>query len=241
MIRTFFVVLLIVLYLVFGLLLELFFWIVGKFNKPWADRASLACVQWIFKVLLFIAGVKVEVKGLEHVPDDQAVLYIGNHRSYFDIVTTYCYVKGLCGFMAKKEMEKIPLLSNWMRHLYCLFLDRDNVKEGLKTILTAIEQVKAGISIFIFPEGTRSQLDNYEMLPFREGSLKIAEKTGCPVIPVAIKGTAEILENHFPSIKPSHVTIQFGEPIDIKGLPKEQKKFAGAYIRTVISDMLKAE
>lgn len=239
MIRLILVVLAIVLYLIFGLLLELFIGIVSKFNKSWADKAYLSCVQWIFKVLLFFTGSKVEVFGLENIPDDQPVLYIGNHRSYFDVVTCYCYVKGLCGFMAKKEMEKIPLLSRWMRHLHCLFLDRDNIKEGLKTILAAIEEVKSGISIFIFPEGTRSQKDNYEMLPFKEGSLKVAEKTGCPVIPVAIKGTADVLENHFPWIKPSHITVKFGEPIDIKKLPKEQKKFAGSYVRNIIEDMLK--
>ena len=84
---------------------------------------------------------------------DEPVLYVGNHRSFFDILLTYSRCKRLTGYIAKKEMEKVPLLSIWMRFVYCLFLDRENPKEGLKTILKAIEYIKKGISICIFPEG----------------------------------------------------------------------------------------
>ena len=170
----------------------------------------------------------------------RAVLYVGNHRSYFDILVGYVTVPGLTGFVAKKEMLKIPLLRDWMHRVNCLFLDRVNIKEGLKTILEGIEKVKSGISIWIFPEGTRNEnKDMTELLPFHEGSLKIAQKSGCPVIPVAITGTARIFEDHLPFIKPSHVVIRYGEPIDIKELPPEARKFPGAYTRDVISGMLK--
>lgn len=79
------------------------------------------------------------------------------------------------------------------------------------------------------------------MMEFKEGSLKIAEKSGCPVIPVALTGTAEIFENHLPFIRPSNVTIQFGAPIMIKELEPEQRKRAGAYTRGVIEEMLEKE
>ena len=180
------------------------------------------------------------MQGLENLPMDRAVLYVGNHRSYFDILVGYVTVPGLTGFVAKKEMLKIPLLRDWMHRVNCLFLDRVNIKEGLKTILEGIEKVKSGISIWIFPEGTRNEnKDMTELLPFHEGSLKIAQKSGCPVIPVAITGTARIFEDHLPFIKPSHVVIRYGEPIDLKELPQEAKKFPGAYTRDVISGMLK--
>ena len=81
-------------------------------------------------------------------------------------------------------MLRYWLLRDWMKALYCLFLDRKDIKAGLKTILQGIEYIKRGISICIFPEGTRNRTD--EMLPFKEGSMKIAEKTGCPIIPMAI-------------------------------------------------------
>ena len=146
----------------------------------------------------------------------------------------------LTGFVAKKEIEKVPLLRTWMRFVYCLFLDRDNLKEGLKTILQGIEYIKRGISIVIFPEGTRNTFED-GMLPFKEGSLKIAEKSGCPVVPVAITGTAEILEKHFPFIRPSHVTIEFGKPFYIKELPAEDRKRAGAYSEARLREMLVKE
>ena len=139
-------------------------------------------------------------------------------------------------------MEKIPLLRDWMRNVNCLFLDRKDIKAGLKTILEGIEKVKGGSSMWIFPEGTRCKAeDPTELLNFKEGSLKIAEKSGCPVVPVAITGTAEILEQHFPFIRPSHVTIEFGEPFYIKELPAEDRKRAGAYTEAKIKEMLVRE
>ena len=126
-----------------------------------------------------------------------------------------------------------------MKNIHCLFLDRKNIKEGLKTILAGIDKVKHGISIWIFPEGTRNR--DAGMMEFKEGSMKIAEKTGCPIIPVAMTGTAEIFEKHIPWIKKSHVTVTFGKPIDIKTLEKDQKKFLGAYTREVILSMLPEE
>ena len=80
-----------------------------------------------------------------------------------------------------------------------------------------------------------------ELMSFKEGSLKIAEKSGCPVVPVAITGTAEIFENHIPFMRPSQVTIEFGEPIYLKELPRELKKCSGAYTRERIIEMLRAE
>ena len=68
------------------------------------------------------------------------MLYVGNHRSYFDILVGYTKVPGLMGFVAKKEMEKIPLLSKWMLNVNCLFLDRNNIKRRFKTILAGIER-----------------------------------------------------------------------------------------------------
>ena len=139
---------------------------------------------------------------------------------------------GLTGFVAKKEMEKIPLLHHWMKLLYCLFLDRKNIKEGLKTVLQGIEYIKNGISITIFPEGTRSRTG--EMAPFKEGSLKFAEKTGCKIIPVVQNNTRQIMEAHSPFIRKTHTVLEFGEPIDVKLIDKEQKKFLGAYTQEII-------
>jgi len=201
----------------------------------------LAVVQAMFRMMIRLTGSQVSVIGLENIPEE-AVLYVGNHRSYFDILVGYITVPGLTGFVAKKEMLRYPVLSDWMRNVNCLFLDRKNMKEGMKMILQGIENVKKGISVWIFPEGTRCESeDPLELLPFKEGSLKIAEKSGCPIIPVAITGTADIFEKHLPFMRPSKVTIHYGEPIYSNQLMPEQRRRIGAYTRDVIIEMLKEE
>ena len=240
MIRLLLAAIAIVLYLVLTFPVLCFLEKKAKKNPEEAGWKSFSMVRWIFKKISRIAGITYEVRGLENIPTDRAVLYVGNHRSYFDIVMGYMTVPGLTGFIAKKEMIKIPLLNRWMDRMNCLFLDRSNIKEGLKTILAGIEKIKGGISMWIFPEGTRNPGENPEkLMEFHEGSLKIAEKSGCPVIPVAMVGTAEVFERHFPWIRPSHVIIEYGKPSYLKELPAENRKFPGAYTREIICSMIK--
>ena len=225
-------------YLILGIPVLGVEWILGKINKEKSDLRQLRMVQWGFKCMLSISGVEVTVIGEENVPKDQAVLYVGNHRSFFDILLTYSRTPGLTGFVAKKEMLKAPLLRTWMRRVYCLFLDRENPKEGLKTILTAIDYVKSGISIFIFPEGTRNKGEELSMLPFHAGSFKIADRSGCPIIPVSMNNTSEIFENHLPRVKKAHVIIEYGAPIYMKEMHKETKRHISEYCQNLIQETI---
>ena len=194
MIRFILVCITVVGFLILSIPLLLIEWIIGKFAPLKKDISSLRIIQTVFRFILWLTGAKVTVIGEENVPKDTPVLYIGNHRSYFDILLTYTRCPIRTGYIAKKEMEKIPLLSNWMRYLHCLFLDRKDIKQGMKTILAAIEKVKEGISICIFPEGTRNRSeDELDMLVFHEGSFKIATKAKCPIIPIALNNTADIV------------------------------------------------
>lgn len=238
MIRFIIIVIIVVGFLILSIPILILEYLIGKFAPKFRDITSLRLIQGVFKLILWITGAKVTVIGQENVPTDQAVLYIGNHRSFFDILLTYSRCPGLTGYIAKDGMKKVPLLSNWMKRLYCLFLNRDDLKEGLKTILVGISQIKNGISMCIFPEGTRNKDPNAPMLPFKEGSLKMAEKTGCPIIPMAITNSAEIFENHFPKIRPCNVILEYGTPIYPKDLGKEDRKFLGAYSQKKIQDML---
>ena len=192
--RTILVFLALMIFFIVTLPAYLILLLVRRFNKRLSVKISQVIVNYGFRFVLFFAGTKRTVIGVENVPKDQAVLYVCNHRSFADIPLAYTSVPTLTGFIAKKEMEKVPFFSWWMRNLNCLFLDRDDLKAGLKTILEGIEYIKDGYSIFIAPEGTRNQ--GAEMLPFKEGSLKMAQKTGCLVIPVAISGSDDVFENH---------------------------------------------
>lgn len=235
MIRLVLVAVFLVLFLVCSIPLLIAEWIIGKSNMDLKSRSSLAVVKWAFRVILFLAGTKVIVRGEENVPKDEPVLYIGNHRSYFDIVITYIRVPRLTGYIAKKEMLRWPLLVNWMRNLHCLFLDRKDVKQGLKVILTAIDKVKEGISICIFPEGTRNR-ENHTFMEFHEGSFKIAAKTGCAIVPMTIYNSAAIFEDHIPWIKKAEVILEYEKPFYIKDLPKEDQKRVGMYTQNLIKE-----
>ena len=176
MIRLFFVGLFLILFLILSIPVMIIEWVIGKFNQDIKSRSSLAIVNWAFRIILVLAGVKTTFIGEENVPKDNPVLYVGNHRSYFDIVITYPRVPRPTGYIAKKEMEKVPLLSTWMKRLHCLFLDRKDIKQGLKTILEAIEKVKSGISICIFPEGTRNKNESELSIDYKTEDNKVGNK-----------------------------------------------------------------
>lgn len=236
MLRFIFAVSFAALYLILGIPLLGIEYLIGKKNPRKRDISSLRMVQWAFRVIYKICGVKLTVIGYENVPKDQAVLYVANHNSYFDIIISYSLCPDLTGYIAKDDVKKIPLLGAWMERLYCLFMNRDDMKQSLKIILQGIEYIKKGISICIFPEGTRGKTD--EMIPFKEGSMKIAEKTGCPIIPIAISNTRSIVIDHIPHVKPAHVVLEYGKPIYPKELPKEERKALGRVTQNVIQEML---
>ena len=242
MLRTLAIVIFLILFFFVGIFLWGAAWVIEQFDKKKADLFCLHVVQGGFRIILRLAGVHVDVYGEENVPKDRAVLYVGNHRSYFDVVITYSRCPGLTGYVSKDVLLKVPFLRTWMKKLYCLFLDRSDIKQGLKMILTGIDQIKSGISMCIFPEGTRgtSELET-DMLPFKEGSLKMAEKTGCPIVPMAMVHTADIFENHLPAIRSTHVKLMYGKPIYPDELGKEQRKHLGAYTQSIIQDMLEEE
>ena len=237
MIRLILVLFAVVAFLILSIPILIVEWLIGKKNPKLRDESSLHIVQFMFRLIQWLAGTKVTVIGEENVPKDIPVLYIGNHRSFFDIVITYARCPRLTGYVAKDSMKKVPLLSVWMERLYCLFLNRTDIKEGLKTILTGIEQIKNGISMCIFPEGTRNKGDDEtKLLPFKEGSFKMAEKTGCPIILMSMNNTSAILEDHFPFIRSTHVVLEYSKPIYPKELSKEERKFLGAYCEKQLTE-----
>ncbi len=210
-------------------------WIIGKFNPQVKERSSLAIVKWAFRLVMKIAGCKSVVIGHENVPLDEPVLYISNHSSFFDIIITYTLVPGQTCYISKKE-NRVPILAQYMNNIHCLFLDRKDVRQGMKVILNAIDLVKSGISVCIFPEGTRSR--SKELLPFKEGSFKIASKTGCKIVPIAISGSSAIFEDHFPLLKKGEVIVEYGKPFTIAELSPEDQKFPGRYTHDLIASML---
>ena len=171
-----------------------------------------------------LAGGKAIILGLKNVPTDRAVLFVGNHRSIFDIILAGSLIRYPVGFVAKKELKGTPI-TMIMEEIHCLFLDREDPRQGLKTILTAIDYVKDGISMFIFPEGTRCKVEG-TFLPFHAGSFKIATKAKVPVIPVTIVGRP----------KRATVVIEFGEPIETADMDRNAQKELPDRVKAIIEE-----
>lgn len=225
-----------VIFAIYSLPLYPIAYLIGKKDEKKQVAFSQAIVRHAFRVMLLISGVKLECKGIEKLPKDQAYMYAANHRSNVDILVGYRTVPTLTGFVSKDSLKKVPCVSTWMKYLKCMFLDRKDLKKGMQVILQGISQLKEGYSVFIMPEGTRNH--NEEMLPFHEGSFKLATKSGCSIVPVAMKNTDKVVGHHFAWLRPIKVTIVYGTPIDPNSLTPEEKKHIGAYTQNVIKEML---
>ncbi|MCR5476654.1 MAG: 1-acyl-sn-glycerol-3-phosphate acyltransferase [Lachnospiraceae bacterium] len=237
MLRIFFAGLYVVLFLILTMPFMLVGWILKKIAPKTGDRFCLAVVNWGFRCVLRICGTDITVIGHDRIPRDTPVLYVGNHRSIFDIVLTYPLVVGPTGYLSKIENAKVPLLNIWMKLLHCLFLDRSTARTGLQTILDAIELEKNGVSIAVFPEGTRNKdPESDDLLPLHNGSFKIATKSGVPIQPMTINGAEQIFEAHKPFIRKCRVIIEYGDPIRLETLSKEELKNIGDYVGKILRD-----
>ena len=236
MIRFLITLIVVTIFFILSLPVFLIEWLVGKISPAAQESSSRAVVRFAFGTVILISGVKADYRGLENIPKDEPVMYVANHNSFFDVILNFNPLPGRIAYLAKKEFEKYFFLSIWMKFIKCLFLDRNDIKQGMKTILAAIDQTKNGVSMFVFPEGTRSKDGN--MIPFHEGTFKIATKAGCPIIPVAITNTANVFENHLPAIKAQKVIIEYCEPIYTKDLSKDEVKFIGETVQKIIQQKL---
>ena len=129
-----------------------------KKNRIEESKALIyKCTNLWANSLLKVAGVKVNVHGLENIPKDKAVLFVGNHQGNFDIPIYITQIPLVIGFISKIEVEKIPLVRTWMNFMHCVFMDRSNLRKSGEAIIKGIKNLKSGHSIVIFPEGTRSK------------------------------------------------------------------------------------
>lgn len=187
--------------------------------------------------LLKVAGVKVTIHGIENVPKNKTVLFIGNHQGNFDIPIYISQIPVLIGFIAKVELSKIPLLKTWMELLHCVFMDRSNIRKSGEAIVNGIKNLKSGYSMVIFPEGTRSKGD--KMGEFKTGSFKLASKSKCPIVPITMNGSYKIMEQgNIPWIRPANVEFYIHPMIETNNLSKEQLDLLPGKVYNIISEKL---
>ena len=175
--------------------------------------------KWTYFTINII-GMEIEVEGFENIPDKTCV-FMGNHQSILDIPVMRYSTQRTLDFVAKKELAKAPLIGYWITHVKSVTIDRDNIREGMKAINQAVNNIKDGYNFTIFPEGTRSK--DGKIHEFKRGSIKIASKSKAPIIPVAIKGTSACFEDSKEFV-PGKVKVIFGEAIETEDISKEVER-----------------
>ena len=226
-----YVVLLLIIAIPYLLIAKLmnFLGLIGLYN--WLLESFLI---FFGKSVLLVAGTKMVVTGLENIPKRSA-MFVGNHQSLVDIPIMIGYVPGVKGFIAKKETAKLPIIKWWMNEIKCVFLDRHNIRQGMKDMAKAKELLQSGHSMIIYREGTRSRSE--ELGEFKKGSLKIAVQAGVPIVPVVVNGSYLVYEKN-KKIQKATVQMVIGKPINIHELTLEEQKDISETVQKQIGKIL---
>lgn len=197
-------------------------------------------LRWLSRIVLKSLGVKLRViyknrKNINALEREKGIIFVCNHQSNLDIPVIVSALHIDVGFVAKKEMKSWPFFNIWMKRSKCVFLNRENPREGIKDIKEAVKVVKDGYPIVIFPEGERT-LDG-EILRFKKGSFKLATETNGIIVPLTLKGTFDIQKRGEWKMKRNQlVTIIVGEPIYVDSLSNDEIKELSTKVREVIEE-----
>ncbi|MDE5977879.1 MAG: 1-acyl-sn-glycerol-3-phosphate acyltransferase [Turicibacter sp.] len=160
-------------------------------DEKYSTQERFSFISWVISwVVPLLFNIKVQAKGLEKLENVQHGVIYANHQSNMDIVAMLKAIKKPHGYVAKKELDNIFLLSDSMRLIQCQFMDRNDVRQSVKVISSAAKSVKEGHLMVIFPEGTR--MVQSEMGSFKSGSFKLAQKAKADIIPVTIHNSYEV-------------------------------------------------
>lgn len=185
------------------------------------EMNNIVCLgtRTISQKLIKLSDSTVNVHGLENIPEGP-VLFVSNHQSNMDIAIICGFIDKPKGFIAKKELKKLPLINKWITLAGSIYLDRENPRKSMEGILEGIKTLKNGHSLVVFPEGTRSRGD--KMGEFKSGSFKLATKSKVPIVPLTIDGTYRVMEANKILIKPSNINFYIHKPIYTDKLSKEE-------------------
>lgn len=200
--------------------------------------------EWLYPWALFggrnwlrLSGMKVRVRGLEHLDPQRTYVFIANHRSYLDTATLFCYVGRRIGILAKKELLKVPILGYGMGYVNVMAIDRSNRTRALETTSAATDRIRSGISFGVFAEGTRARPG--QLLPFKKGGFYMAVETGVAVVPVAIKNTDLLMGKGTGRAQPGTIEMVLLEPIETQHLSTDvEVKSLADQVRALIAEEL---
>jgi 1-acyl-sn-glycerol-3-phosphate acyltransferase len=214
------------------------FWgICLRLLDPTGDKVLDLARAWSGWVVGF-GGVKINVETRGTLDPKQPYVFMANHASSLDIWAAFLAVPHRLRFIAKKQLGRIPLFG-WVMHAgRFIFIDRGNSKAARRSIDEAGKRIHDGVSVLIFPEGTRTR--DGALLPFKKGGFHLAVKAGVPIVPVALRGTRELMPAGSYLLRSGTVTVIIGEPIPTVGLSDEERANLHECVRDVVAQMLVA-
>lgn len=211
------------------------YYIFGMFSKRLANYfRCVAPTVWAWSIFKMV-GAKVTVEGRENLPAHNRICFVANHESYSDIPLVFLATRRSPGFIARKGLEKIPVVGFWMSILRCVLIDRKSLRQGKLAIEKGAKQIKEGIPMVIFPEGTRSK--SYKMRPFKSGSFKLAFLSDATIVPLTIAGSFKLYEENG-AVRPYPVKVVIHKPIEIENLSQEERTALPERVQAVIASAL---
>jgi 1-acyl-sn-glycerol-3-phosphate acyltransferase len=211
----------------------------GAFGRMTWEKGNRRLESWS-KHLLDQAAIDLEVRGGEKLGARDAFVVMSNHQSHYDIVVLFQALRRPLRMVAKTELYRIPLVGPAMRAAGFIEVDRSRRERAIASLRHATSVLRSGISVWIAPEGTRSE--NGVLGPFKKGGFHLAVETAHPILPVTIHGTRAVLVKGTRRVhRGAHVRVDIGEPIDAAGYGHARRKELMRVVREAIAGPLPAE
>jgi 1-acyl-sn-glycerol-3-phosphate acyltransferase len=207
---------------------------VSLFDEGGRKQVSIA--QFWSRVLLFIAGVKLHIEGLEKIDPNGSYVFVSNHVSYMDTPVVLGHIPVQFRFLAKKGLFNIPFLGYHLKRAGHIPVPRENPRAAMKAMSEAAKIIRErGVSVLIFPEGGRSLTG---LKPFKEGAAYIAIKAGVPVVPLSLTGTLEVLPMGSLNVRPGRVELRVGDPVPTAHLTLHDRAELNEQLHRRVSELL---
>jgi len=211
--------------------------IVGTLFDRTARSYHFFATTWS-RIALGLSGVRVRAEGLDKVPVDVPVIFMSNHQGNFDIFALYLAVPRRFAWLAKEELFKIPVFGHSMSRAGYIPIQRGEGRSALKAMAYAAERIRAGASVMIFPEGTRTP--DGHLLPFKKGGFVLAARAGVPIVPVTLNGSRRINPKERLALYPGEITVRFSEPIPAAEVTAVRREVLMEKVRMAINANLEA-
>jgi 1-acyl-sn-glycerol-3-phosphate acyltransferase len=184
-------------------------------------------------VLLWVAGARLEVEGVEHLDAGRPTLYASNHQSTLDIPALFTALPVNLRFVAKEQLRWVPFIGWYLQLTGHIIVDRSNRSRAIASLERAARRISLRrLSLIVFPEGTRSR--DGRILPFKRGPFGLALKAQLPVVPVTIEGSAAIMPWRSWRITPGVIRVRIGPPLDVRSFDPDDRAGLARVVREAI-------